>query len=443
MSFRLSTGKLMLGLIGLILVALVALAVLARPRGRSFTLPDGTVLTLEHVSFGKQHYYDGRRWWERWLPRLPALWQRTLRIAPSSASPAMTRSTTNETLVLWFHMRWGSASNPPPWYEVEVLDENAQVRRGPTWRSGQVLSGIQRIAGIGFDAFPRRSRKIILRYYERNPATYGQELKWELPISNPAHGPFAAWPPTPLPATQRDGPLEFTLTRLVAGVDTDNWDRRATNPMKAGTLAAFRISENGRAATNWQVVNILSFDATGNVADNQMRLGRREKGESVMVFTGGLWSDEPAWKLRAEFSRDSGFLPEELWTVRGLRTKDVNPSPQWITPTNVLSSTNFGGYTLELRQLFRPGGGASRSGPVVEANVLVKPDPAEYRLTLVKATNEKGESVRGDAIGWGRNGGESKYQFYLKDLGDAQSLDLTFAFHKSRFAEFTVKPERK
>ncbi len=447
MNFRPSTGKLMLGLIGLILAALVVLAVLAQPHGRSFTLSDGTVLTLEHVSFGKQHRFDGRRWWERWLSRSPASWQRRLRTAttpPVAMTRVMTHSTTNDTLVLWFRVRRASASASPVWSGLRVMDENAQACGQSIMRYSQVLSGIRQIEGIGFDAFPRRGRKIILRYYQQNPATDQEELKWEFPIANPARGPFAAWQPEPLPATQRDGPVEFTLTRLVAGVDIHNWARRATNPIKAGTLAAFRVSENGHAVTNWQVMNILSFDATGNVAGNQMHLGHQDKGEWVMALTGGLWPDEPVWKLRTEFSRDSDFLPEELWTVRGLRTKDILLGPHWIIPTNILSSTNLAGYTLELKQLHASGSGEANRVDPVWVNVRVDPAPAGHRLAVVKVTNEKGESIGRDLIGWGGWGiGGGKYQFYLRDLGDAQTLDLTFAFHKSRFAEFTVKPERK
>jgi len=38
--------------------------------------------------------------------------------------------------------------------------------------------------------------------------------------------------------------------------------------------------------------------------------------------------------------------------------------------------------------------------------------------------------------------GDNDYRFGLQELGNARSLNLTLALHRSRFVEFTAKPTK-
>jgi len=61
------------------------------------------------------------------------------------------------------------------------------------------------------------------------------------------------------------------------------------------------------------------------------------------------------------------------------------------------------------------------------------------RLTLVKATDDQGHEIKPMTWSWGGN----DFRFGLQGLGNARSLDLTLALHRSRFVEFTAKPTKQ
>jgi hypothetical protein len=65
------------------------------------------------------------------------------------------------------------------------------------------------------------------------------------------------------------------------------------------------------------------------------------------------------------------------------------------------------------------------------------------RMTLVKLTDDQTNDIANMNQGWGGGGANGTiYHYGLRDLGGATNLNLTIALHKSRFVEFTVKPEK-
>jgi hypothetical protein len=68
------------------------------------------------------------------------------------------------------------------------------------------------------------------------------------------------------------------------------------------------------------------------------------------------------------------------------------------------------------------------------------------RMTLVKLTDDQTNDVGFFDNGTTRNatGGTTVnlYRFGLRDFTGATNLNLTLALHKSRFVEFTAKPEK-
>ena len=76
----------------------------------------------------------------------------------------------------------------------------------------------------------------------------------------------------------------------------------------------------------------------------------------------------------------------------------------------------------------------------IEGGLVVQTDlPLDgMRLTLIKAADEQGHEIKPMTMGWGGN----DFWFGLQELGNARSLNLTLALHRSRFVEFTTKPAK-
>ncbi len=117
------------------------------------------------------------------------------------------------------------------------------------------------------------------------------EVLAEFRIPNPCPGPHPTWRAFPLPLVATNGELEITLEKLTA----DGKRRR--------TECLFRIRENGRESAAWLPVAFEISDATGN----HWRPGGKTPvlvppGDAVVGwFSGALWPEEEAWKLRIEF----------------------------------------------------------------------------------------------------------------------------------------------
>lgn len=141
--------------------------------------------------------------------------------------------------------------------------------------------------------------------------------------------------------------------------------------------------------------------------------------------------------MRVEFSRKetAEFAPEELWTIRRIKVPDSGS----FTELNL--KTNLNGLEVNLIGLagaqarLPDGNDYYRGEDRLEVNVADLPEG--MHLTLVSAKSEHGAEVPRGGAGWG--GG--KYSFALRFLSeDAKWLDLTLALHRSRFAEYLVKP---
>jgi hypothetical protein len=65
-------------------------------------------------------------------------------------------------------------------------------------------------------------------------------------------------------------------------------------------------------------------------------------------------------------------------------------------------------------------------------------------MTIVKLTDDQTNDIASMNQGWNGGGGANgtTYRYGLRDLGGATNLNLTIAVHKSRYVEFTAKPEK-
>ena len=422
--------KIMLwSVVSVFIIGIAATAFWWLRRPQIITLNDGTKLTLLGVEYAKHHKY----------PKIKTTGQR-MGGGPTAFD------TTNDTLVVWIMSE--HKGNPWPNYEVLAYDKEATACVG-NWGGGnsrQVKNGVY-VMGVQLAAFPRRGSKIYLRIMSYGPR--GQQVaKSQFVISNPARRPFEKWTPEPLPDMQSDGDLDVTLAKLNYGVRGfgGGMGRTKDDPMSKAVLAAFHTEQKGVVVTNWQPVRIETSDATGNnVVNNSWSNSRDENGDATMTYQWGLWPDEPAWKLRVEMSRTSGFNDDELWKVENLPVKPGSQQDMWnyggqnsraIPP---FAETNFNDIHVKIfpAEQFTdvPHGNGQPEGGF---RIQIDPAPEGMHIALVKITDDQGRVLQSWNPSWG--GGSFTYQ--LQNLRNAKSLNITLALHKSRFVEFTVKPQK-
>ena len=165
-------------------------------------LEDGTKLTLLGTSYGTHHMAPGYE---------------NLRMANWIY-------TASNTPVVWIEEEPGTQ----PIYELLVSDRantgcvNIEARQRSFVKPGVSLQSFV------LSAFPRWDKETILRVRPYR----GTVVKGEFVLTNPVPGTFAPWTPKPLPDTESDGNLEVTLTKLVAGAPTPNWNGGILVPSK-------------------------------------------------------------------------------------------------------------------------------------------------------------------------------------------------------------------
>ncbi|MEI9959732.1 MAG: hypothetical protein WDM76_00990 [Limisphaerales bacterium] len=279
-------------------------------RPPTITLSDGSTLKLIAVTYGKRH-------------KMPDI---KVSNNPRRGRPMF--DGTNDTLVLWMVQK--HKGNNWPNYQFYAYDKAGTACASDWGRNSWQINRGEELVGVRLNAFPRRDRKIYLRVQEWNSQTGRQTVKNAFVISNPVRKSFPTWYPDSLPMTQSDGDLEVTLNKLVFGVKAP-WQRNDSEPndaMNKSVQVAFDVQQNGHAATNWQPVQVETSDATGNHANGYVNT-TSQGGEPTTVYQWGLWPNEPAWKVRVEFSRTSGFTDDELWTVENVPLENSRMQDFW------------------------------------------------------------------------------------------------------------------
>jgi hypothetical protein len=195
---------------------------------------------------------------------------------------------------------------------------------------------------------------------------------------------------------------------------------------------------------------VVTSDATGNSLQGWINDLRQNGQPTGYYYQEGLWPDEPAWKLRVEFSRASGFSDDEVWAVTNV---PVQPGTQqdvqnawnsnWNSPGKskpAFAETTVNGIRLKLFSAIQYQDQNNGGGQSVSFSLKADPDPESsgLRLTVLKATDDQGHDLQNRGSSWG--GGNYQYQY--ANARNVKALNLTIVIHKSRYVEFTVKPEK-
>jgi hypothetical protein len=255
-----------------------------------------------------------------------------------------------------------------------------------------------------------------------------------------------------MPDTQQDDDFSVTLTKLVVGAampyqrDQDDPDDAANK----GVEMTFHAERNGNAVTNWEPVAVQTSDATGNHIGGGFSGNEWNGNDDAATYQYGLWPDEPAWKLRVEFSQQSDFADSELWSAQGIplepgRQNDFyNYNSRRANTGSVFTETDINGFHLKIftpKQFTDVGQNSYLQGGLT---IQITPSLTDgMRMTLVKLTDDQTNDIANMNNGTFGDGKSTTYRYGLRDLDGATNLNLTIALHKSRFVEFTVKPAKQ
>jgi hypothetical protein len=432
----------------LVVVVLVLLAawLLTRPRKQVevWTLPDGSVISLAGVTYGKNHEirYDNR--WQDYLsPVIPSNLRAKLGARVASHMPA-----SSNAVVIWL-WRDNSARNPinpeMPIY-LTTVDENGL--EGEMQYSGDdnySLPNGKNLSGWEMRQVPRSAKEIGIRVYV--PGTEQLVPITEFKVKNRLKKPPVVWSAEALSATRKTNGVEVTLEKLITGLTKqESGLGPAGENARAFTRAIFSLREDGKPTKQWQVTDVQAVSASGETRGGGSSASRWKGDEQYYNFPGSLWPDEPAWKLKVRVSRTTDYPAEELWTI-----KDV-PVPKDGEVIKLDKQTNLHGAEISLLGISGPKAKLPEDWAVagVEVNLHARtPIPmSDTQLKLVEVKDDqgrkvevKGSSSNNSTGGRGATQREMNHAFGIKVPEGAKSLEVTFAFSKSRTVEFMVKPE--
>ena len=413
-------------IIFLVLAAGVWLRI-ATEEPHSVTSATGAVVTLEKVTYGKEHRFVHGSLWQRLRAGLPEKW------FGKSGAVMLTHRTTNDCAIAWLVWKGASVTNVAmlPYFSSYIVvndrDESLQITR---------MAALHRIGKEVLDArelvLPRQGKIVRLRLYDYDTNSHRAPVG-ELKVPNPSHKNSPTWKPEPVPIRRTNGNVEFTLIELTV----DMVVRTNRGFLTAQNRLTFQIAENGQRTTNWQLRGISASDALGNRNTYGVASYPYLKGTESWAGHLLLWPDEPAWKLHLEFARRGGSAPDELWLAQGIPVPGRGSFQPKTFRTNLQDVLLFVRGISDARGLL-PDGQKSVSAA---SNVLVfgwSPVSPSVRFSLLEVTDDRGQKLKwGDYV----QGERGTVGCALNIASNVQSVNALFHVCRSRVVEFLAKPE--
>ena len=421
--------------VSILIIGLVAGAFWWLRRPQVIIFSDDAKVTLLAVEYGKHHAQ-------------PAVKAPATTAGRPAARGRGSFTTPNDALVLWVRQEYDAKESYHnfQYYAYDKAGTACVQTYGRNYGGGRHGN---EIVAVQLDAFPRRQGKFLVRVQEQGNG--GQEMSdQKFVIRNPARGSFTQFAAEPLPSTKEDDDVSVTLTKLAAGADMpyqrDQDD--ADDVANKGVQAVFNVERHGKPVTNWQPVSVETTDATGNHVNGAVSQNNWQDGNDTVIYQYGLWPDEPAWKIKFEFSQQSDFADNELWTVQNIplqpgRQRDFYNVPRNSNTNTVIAETELNGIHLKIFPAKQFTDMPPNSQP--QGGLIIQTDPAPpagMRMTLISLTDDQTNDISYWDNGTYRNNNVTTYRYALRDVGGATNLNLTIALHKSRFVEFTAKPEK-
>lgn len=445
-------------------------------------MPDGTILALEAVTFGKSHNYSVER-----------------RSSGFSFFSGPTRhplshSTSEDVVMVWLtrrNARTGRAMDFDWWSHCVTVDSHGcEIRDRERYSHRDAIHSHGGSSGSGgsrpfhplsshgghqeYDTIIARTAltpmrhdgdTFLLRVYDTSGKSVGE---FTIKDPSPKNGKYPVWTPQELPVTASVEDMKITLTSLKNVLHEERGTRNNVPyvRLRPRLQYQFRIEENGEVSDRWNSSSMTLSDAIGNT------VGTYDVSQ--------LCTQESAWKLHVNFWRGSdekNFDDTELWRVKGVAVPPKNKF-KMLAQTTIIAGAQVrlvavGGPGTSTYPGLNPGssGGYSSSGSV-GANHMFKVDRQNgrgkpntttvtcdlphivlgwsaahplQRVDRLQATDGQGRPVRIDGPhGGGYNGADGVYfltrPHNSKVTDPIEKVSLVFAVQTAREAEFLVKP---
>lgn len=448
------------GFVVLVVVGLLSLAQFAPKqtlRANEVQMPDGKVLRIEGLTWGKTHRLDFERsssgFWEfLYRGRMP-----------------IQRGSGQDQLTVWMTCHdaksgrsldfdWWAGSVAIDSHGDEIPDHDAfHWQMGPHGNSSGGIGRPFRADRGAYDTWIVSSSLPAFRTdqgrFKLQVKNLASEVVATFELTHPSPPAAQTWPAEELPATKSNGDLAVALQRLNANFHwaTSNGEKLKYWYYSPETV----VSENGQPTTDWSASLLDVTDSLGNQNYNMRSLSIRE----------------PTWKVRLAACRvqTSKFAVAETWSFAEmpLPEKDTalprsdTQSISGVTVTLVaLAGPGKTSYSIATPGLSRYGNFSSSSGGTafdsstkveskrngststssVEANwphlTLESTGLSPLHRLYLLAKDDQGRDVPTQQT---YHYGELQ-SFFFKTEPDAKSLMLTIIVHKGHEFEFFIQP---
>ena len=389
------------------------------PVVRAQKLPDGSVMILRGVTYGRAHRLATGNLFQRSAARLlpePLATRLGIRF--------LTYSNAVPSLMVWVeHDRQTTTRRPKGGYMATpiIVADDAGTEFEQNGSGISSLGTNSQVEGFGFGAFPSASRmvSICIRPFDYVSRT-SYEARFRVP--NPAFAPSLPAAPTTYPVRVTQDDLTFVLKAFSPCARPAG--NRGPDPDEKWMGTEYQILDRGNPTNDWFAHNISVRTSAGGEYSPSATSGLRETARTNLTFRGGLGTNA-AWTLRYGLVRSS-FGSNEVFTFE--RVPIPGRSDHQFAP----ASATLQDLTLTLTG-FR---GASN----VYVYAGFSPPDKDLRLELVRIVDDHGREGRVTVTGVQAG---ANYHFGTDLPPEATTADLTFALRRERHIEVTARPTPK
>src|SRR5436190_9251764 len=270
-----------------------------RPVSESRRLADGSVVSVEWVSYGRTNVFvDGST-----LQRTFGSWAQKTKIkALASIKPPVRDVSSDPEGILSFRLCFKNVdrrSSPfflDSWKRPRIIISDADTGHrylGRIWDLKKSRNGRDWHAYMGMTAFPRAQKYLMLDIQDEHGDSLG-----ELSVKNPAYAAREPSAPAPSPPTITVGDLEVIFGAM-------EFPEKAPPGTFGGLPMAIlnvKITQQGAAVTNWRATDTRLRDLYGN--HQFMNAGKSVSNDWQQYHLYGFLDQANAWKTQFSITRD-------------------------------------------------------------------------------------------------------------------------------------------
>ncbi len=442
-------------------VGLLRLLAPAPKPAPTWQLGDGSTVRLVKVTYGTNHVYNYGHRLRDWLyPVVPAKYRTNFNFQVTRVSTPYPGS-----LVVWFEgtggqvnpgagtpsLNFSAAPTPASLAQAQVLAQtrfyvsifdDSGVESTPVIATRRLVATNNLVIySATVRNYPRRSK--LLNVIISDSST-SRNLVTKLQIPNPAPQNPANWTPENLPASRKTNDLEITLVSLETGVTLPVGTTTSSSAISrlSSVRGNVEFKINGQPTFDWSITSATLLNAAGESDRTQYLPSMNNRFAVPLRLAFPIWSEEPAWKLRLELARTSGFGPGETWTNEGVAIPLSGQNLPLQGPTNLLV----------------PGIPFSSVGSAQLPNVRIvdaRPSLEEYFslnipdgfwITVLWVKDDLGRFARESGSGMsevrGSNPPSRLRTFHYSMNEGAKTVDVVAGVSRIYTVEFTVKPTK-